>query len=414
MDLPLAAQMLAIPSGFILGSYNAVFSQNVIPHLYNQPASVSTPMFAKVFNIGALTIAPMASTAIIAHAYLAYTQPTKRNYYTTAAILTALSLPLTSVVMKPGINRLIEISKSSELLAKPGIDAEAVKFLKAWVTQNYFRAKVTTQEIDIDYRRLALQGTTSSSTSDLTSLIASPPLWALEDRVLTRFTARWATGNTCLGSFDIYRTRKDSHAVQSAVRAVAYADLAVVERHNDFATKAVTTYLATLQSIQRLLDGSGGHIPSVSSDLLAAVLALDTLELLYIRRPTPVGIHTTAIIRLLQIEMQKSTMQPQSMMLVRAAAPRIQARQLLDIEADFSDCIRSCAQVTRDPTDVRMANLISDVSAGGKAESIQDHDIHRGAAQHLEPGEPNRWDSEDILVAVMGAARIATTNFQWT
>ncbi|OQO02787.1 hypothetical protein B0A48_11069 [Cryoendolithus antarcticus] len=344
MDLPLAAQMLAIPSGFILGSYNAVFSQNVIPHLYNQPASVSTPIFAKVFNIGALTIAPMASTAIIAHAYLAYTQPMKRQYYTTAAVLTALSLPLTSVVMKPGINRLIEISKSNELLAKPGIDAEAVTFLKAWVTQNYFRGSL---HLVAGFLGLPV--------------LAPPPLWSLEDRVLTRFTARWATGNTCLGSYDVYRSTTSNDAVLSAVRAVAYADLAVVEGYDDFATKAVKSYLATLQSIQRLLNGSEGDLVGISSDLLAAVLALDTLEILYIRRPTPLGIHTGAVVRLLQIEMRKSSMHPKSTMLIRAAAPRIQARQLLCIDADLSDCIRSCAQISQDLTDVRVANFICDV-----------------------------------------------------
>ena len=142
MDVVLIAKLIAIPSAFVLGSYNGVFSQNVMPHLYKQPASVSTPIFAKIYNIGATTIVPIAAAAITAYLYLAFTTPTKRAYYGTSAALMAGTLPLTALVMKPGIDRLIEISKSSSALARADIDAEVLTLLKRWVASNSFRASL--------------------------------------------------------------------------------------------------------------------------------------------------------------------------------------------------------------------------------------------------------------------------------
>ena len=89
------------------------------------------------------TIAPVAATAIASYAYLAYTsRPDQRRAYVGAAALTFATLPLTAIVMKPGINRLIEIGGSSSLQAQAGINAEAEKLLRAWVSQNYFRSSL--------------------------------------------------------------------------------------------------------------------------------------------------------------------------------------------------------------------------------------------------------------------------------
>lgn len=143
MDLPSIAQSIAIPSGFLLGSYNFVFSQNVIPHLYTAPASISTPMFAKIFHIGSGTIAPVAASTILAYSYLSYqSTATKRTIYATSAVLTLSTLILTMTVMKPGINRLLEISTNSQLLGKAEIDQEVNRLLKSWVTSNYIRASL--------------------------------------------------------------------------------------------------------------------------------------------------------------------------------------------------------------------------------------------------------------------------------
>lgn len=143
MDPIFAAKFLAIPGGFLLGSYNFTFSQNVVPHIFKQPASVTAPIFAKIYNIGASTILPVAATSIAAYAYLAYTSnPEKRRLYGTAAVLMFATLPLTQVVMKSGIDRLLEISKESSLQTSSKFDAEATALLKTWVAQNYFRSSL--------------------------------------------------------------------------------------------------------------------------------------------------------------------------------------------------------------------------------------------------------------------------------
>ncbi|KAK4508544.1 hypothetical protein PRZ48_002283 [Zasmidium cellare] len=144
MDAPTLAKSLAIPSSFLLSSYNFVFSQNVIPHLYQTPPSISTPIFAKIYNIGASTIAPMAASAILAYGYLSYTstESSKRTAYATSAALTFGTLLWTMTRMKPGINRLIEISGSQQALGKTGVEKEVVWLLKAWAGQNTFRASL--------------------------------------------------------------------------------------------------------------------------------------------------------------------------------------------------------------------------------------------------------------------------------
>ncbi|QIW99649.1 hypothetical protein AMS68_005167 [Peltaster fructicola] len=143
MDYTTIAKSVAIPSAFLLGSYNFVFSQNVVPHLYTAPPSISTPIFAKIFNIGGSTIAPVAASTILAYSYLSYNSTsTKRNLYATSAALTLSTLVLTLTYMKPGINRLIEISKDTQLLNKAGINQEVNSLFKAWVSANYFRASL--------------------------------------------------------------------------------------------------------------------------------------------------------------------------------------------------------------------------------------------------------------------------------
>ncbi|CAD0113288.1 unnamed protein product [Aureobasidium uvarum] len=142
MEATLVAKLLAIPCGFLLGSYNAVFSQNVMPHLYKRPASVVAPIFAKIYSVGSTTIVPLASTAIIAYGYLAYSSPHKRQQYGTAAVLTLATLPMTQIVMMPSISRLLEISRMGNLQANAGLDQEVTRLIKTWVAQNYFRASL--------------------------------------------------------------------------------------------------------------------------------------------------------------------------------------------------------------------------------------------------------------------------------
>ncbi|KAH0359578.1 hypothetical protein KCU65_g9872, partial [Aureobasidium melanogenum] len=143
MDTDLVAKFLAIPCGFLMASYNATFSQNVMPHLYTQPASVVAPIFAKIYKVGFSTMLPLASTAIVAYSYLAYSStPRERQLYGTAAALTFVTLPMTQIIMMPTISRLQEISESGDLQAAAGANQEVTKLVKTWVTQNYFRASI--------------------------------------------------------------------------------------------------------------------------------------------------------------------------------------------------------------------------------------------------------------------------------
>ncbi|KAG9655830.1 hypothetical protein KCU64_g6279, partial [Aureobasidium melanogenum] len=143
MDTVLIAKLLAIPCGFLSGSYALAFSQNVMPHLYKQPASVVASIFAEIHKIGPSTILPLVGTAILAYSYLAYSStPSKRQLYVTAAALTFATLPMGRFVMMPTISRLLEISRSGTVQATAGLDQEVVKLLKTWVAQNYFRASL--------------------------------------------------------------------------------------------------------------------------------------------------------------------------------------------------------------------------------------------------------------------------------
>ncbi|KAG9568809.1 hypothetical protein KCU71_g1265, partial [Aureobasidium melanogenum] len=143
MDTILMAKLLAIPCGFLSGSYAMAFSQNVMPHLYKQPASVVAPIFAETHKIGPSTILLLVGTAVLAYSYLAYSStPSKRQLYVTAAALTFATLPMGRFVMKPTISRLLEFSRTSTVQATPGLDQEVTKLLKAWVAQNYFRASL--------------------------------------------------------------------------------------------------------------------------------------------------------------------------------------------------------------------------------------------------------------------------------
>jgi hypothetical protein len=144
MDSKLVAQLVSISSAFFLGSYNTTFFQNVIPHLYTLPSSISAPLFDKIFHKGGQTIMPIATVAIAANCYLAYQSDDKssRQLHGTAAALIFASLPLTKFVMMPGISRLIAVGRDVTLQGDKRIDAEVVRLLKSWVAQNYFRGSL--------------------------------------------------------------------------------------------------------------------------------------------------------------------------------------------------------------------------------------------------------------------------------
>ncbi|PPJ53769.1 hypothetical protein CBER1_04547 [Cercospora berteroae] len=145
MEASTAAHLIAIPTAFILSGYNVAFSQNGVPNLLNQPLSISTQVFAKVYYSGVKFVTPAAIGGTAAYAYLAYLhkqKPTQRNLYLAGAGFVLGIGAFTALVMKPGIGRLIEISKSSALQAKAEQNGEAARLLQKWVVQNWFRASL--------------------------------------------------------------------------------------------------------------------------------------------------------------------------------------------------------------------------------------------------------------------------------
>lgn len=133
-------QLVAIPIALMLGGYQSSFSQNTIPNVLDQPASVTTPVFTRIYYSGYAVVLPAAVIGGAANAYLAYALPSQRVLYASAAA-SILSLgPWTSIVMGKGIERLIAISKDAKEQEKAGQSGEVSTLLKSWTAQNWARA----------------------------------------------------------------------------------------------------------------------------------------------------------------------------------------------------------------------------------------------------------------------------------
>lgn len=109
--------------------------------------------------------------------------------------------------------------------------------------------------------------------------LAPPIPFNLDDRVIERFFSRWSEGQTtlgCLASMPALLEIAGPHsAMQTAILAVAYADLAVFERIGDRGVKAYQAYCTSLQRLQNELDDTS----FVASDgYLATVLTVDAFE----------------------------------------------------------------------------------------------------------------------------------------
>ena len=135
------AKLIAVPLPLILSGYSFSSSQNSVPHLYDQKAEITAPVFKKIYYGGASVMVPGGILSLTATTYLAYAVPSERYTWATAAgSLLAFSL-WTPVVMLPStINRLLEISGSSKLQEKASANLEARQLLTKWVAQNYVRA----------------------------------------------------------------------------------------------------------------------------------------------------------------------------------------------------------------------------------------------------------------------------------
>lgn len=143
MDDITVTKFIAIPGAFVMFGYSFASSQNFLPLIFDQPAKVATPVFSGVFHRGGNFMVPMASVTAAAFAYLAYRRSAQRVLYASASTLVLGFLPWTRVVMWPGIQRLLEISESSQVqMTASDASGEPLRLLKAWTDQNFVRASM--------------------------------------------------------------------------------------------------------------------------------------------------------------------------------------------------------------------------------------------------------------------------------
>lgn len=100
-------------------------------------------------------------------------------------------------------------------------------------------------------------------------------------RVLDRFFARLTAGQTCLGGqlfvVEAFEGASENDATYSAVTATAYADLAVSERHGEYATSALRAYGSTLQRLKASIGPATGPRDATLA-VLIAIMIIDSYE----------------------------------------------------------------------------------------------------------------------------------------
>ncbi|KAK5164629.1 uncharacterized protein LTR77_009835 [Saxophila tyrrhenica] len=143
MDSLTIAKYISIPATFILTGYGISASQSTVPLLYKVPTNISAEVFKGVYLNGKSFVAPGAIISASALAYLAYAIPSQRQLYAAACGLILSTQVWTVGVMLPGINRIMEISRSVVEQQKADATGETVKLMKAWVLQNWVRAALS-------------------------------------------------------------------------------------------------------------------------------------------------------------------------------------------------------------------------------------------------------------------------------
>ncbi|KAK3070251.1 hypothetical protein LTR53_010792 [Teratosphaeriaceae sp. CCFEE 6253] len=186
----------------------------------------------------------------------------------------------------------------------------------------------------------------------------APPSYALGDRVLARFFSRLAARQTCLRCqefiLSVHRTSAPSSAMQFAIGATAYADLAVVQRDGGLAAKSCQAYVATLRHVQAQLDQLNTMDLAASHELCTAILVLDSFEV-----SVRVQALTQSRADVCEAPVHEAS-DAFSSTLLRAASPRIQARQLLNVGPSIATSIRSMMRSIGGPLDNRLADSVAD------------------------------------------------------
>jgi len=135
------AQIAGITSSIALFGFNFSSSYVVLPTIYNQPNSVSTPIFTQIYYRGMKLFLSLAAVSIPSFSYLAYAVPQHphRSLYAVGAATTLLAGAWTKFMMLSTIERLIAISESKVEQEKVSVK-EVETLLKDWTAKNYIRS----------------------------------------------------------------------------------------------------------------------------------------------------------------------------------------------------------------------------------------------------------------------------------
>lgn len=116
-----------------------------MPVVIDLPASVSAPVFNKLYHGGivpavGLTVFSGINFLVAAYAADSKDGPRARLYYALAAVATMVTLPWTLFVMMPTIKQLLEISNDDRVRAKAGEEGTKA-LLRSWTSMNMMRCR---------------------------------------------------------------------------------------------------------------------------------------------------------------------------------------------------------------------------------------------------------------------------------
>ncbi|KAI5200696.1 DUF1772-domain-containing protein [Aureobasidium subglaciale] len=144
------AQVVGLTASAYLAGTLGSFSFMSVPALMDAPAPLLVKQWKRIFDIGKVTLPPLAIASGAIFGYLAYREPTDSssfNLYTAAAILVPSIVPYTLFVMSAVNNKLQD--KTASLANASLTDAEveapaegetAHQLLEKWATLNLGRS----------------------------------------------------------------------------------------------------------------------------------------------------------------------------------------------------------------------------------------------------------------------------------
>ncbi|KAI5243213.1 DUF1772-domain-containing protein [Aureobasidium subglaciale] len=144
------AQVVGLTASAYLAGSLGSFSFMSVPALMDAPAPLLAKQWKKIFDIGKVTLPPLALVSGAIFGYLAYREPTDSssfNLYTAAAILVPSIVPYTVFVMSAVNNKLQDKATSlanaslTDVEVEAGAEGEtAHQLLEKWATLNLGRS----------------------------------------------------------------------------------------------------------------------------------------------------------------------------------------------------------------------------------------------------------------------------------